>query len=64
MGQLMLGAPLGTAAAAVGVNAASSVINGILACIIAIPLCFALSAALKHTGFARLMGKPAKADAQ
>lgn len=57
VGQLMLGAPLSTAIAAVSVNAASSAVNGILACIISVPLYFALSAALKHTGFAKLMGK-------
>lgn len=53
--QLMLGANLKTAIAAVSVNAVSSLINGVLACVIAIPLYFALSAALKKTSIGKLM---------
>ena len=55
IGKLLLGSPVDAALAAVGINAVSSSINGVLACVIAIPLYFALSAALKHTGFSELI---------
>ena len=55
VGKLLLGEPVDVALAAVGINAVSSSINGVLACVIAIPLYFALSSALKHTGFASLI---------
>ena len=51
----LLGEPHDVALAAVGINAFSSSINGVLACLIAVPLYFALSAALKRTGFSSLL---------
>ena len=47
--QLLLGEPVSMALSLTGVNAITSAINGVLACIIAVPLYFALSKALKHT---------------
>lgn len=46
---LLLGQPVTAAAAALSVKAAASLINGGAACVIAVPLYFALSKALCHT---------------
>ncbi|MGN0636833.1 MAG: ECF transporter S component [Huintestinicola sp.] len=50
--QLLLGEPASVALKLTSVNAITSTINGVLACVIAIPLYFALSKALSHTGIA------------
>lgn len=50
--QILLGEPVSVALKLTGVNALTSAINGILACVIAVPLYFALSKALSHTGAA------------
>ena len=54
--QLLIGEPVNVALASVGVKAAASSINGALAVLIAVPLYYAISAALKHTGFGALIG--------
>lgn len=53
--QILLGEPASVALKLTGVNALTSTINGILACVIAIPLYFALSKALAHTGIAEFI---------
>ena len=53
--QLLLGEPVIIAAQATGVNAVTSLINGVLACVIAVPLYYALSKALSRTGIATFM---------
>ncbi len=53
--QLILGEPVSVALQLTGVNAITSCINGVLACVIAVPLYFALSKALAHTGIALLI---------
>ncbi len=55
LGQIMLGEPASVALEMTGVNAITSSINGVLACVIAVPLYFALSAALKKTGIGELI---------
>lgn len=50
--QLLLGEPVSVALKLTSVNALTSTVNGVLACVIAIPLYFALSKALAHTGIA------------
>ncbi len=50
--QILLGEPASVALKLTSVNAVTSTINGVLACVIAIPLYFALSKALAHTGIA------------
>lgn len=50
--QLLLGEPMEVALKLTSVNAVTSTINGVLACVIAIPLYFALSKALSRTGMA------------
>ena len=53
--QILLGEPVSVALKLTGVNAITSTINGVLACVIAVPLYFALSKALAHTGIAELI---------
>lgn len=53
--QILLGEPVSVALKLTGVNALTSTINGVLACVIAIPLYFALSKALAHTGIAEFI---------
>lgn len=53
--QVLLGEPASVALKLTGVNALTSTINGVLACVIAIPLYFALSKALAHTGIAEFI---------
>ncbi len=53
--QILLGEPVSVALKLTGVNAITSTINGVLACVIAIPLYFALSKALAHTGIAEFI---------
>lgn len=53
--QILLGEPVQVALKLTGVNAITSTINGVLACIIAVPLYFALSKALSHTGIAQFI---------
>lgn len=53
--QILLGEPASVALKLTGVNALTSTINGVLACVIAIPLYFALSKALAHTGIAEFI---------
>lgn len=53
--QILLGEPVSVALKLTGVNALTSTVNGVLACIIAIPLYFALSKALAHTGIAEFI---------
>lgn len=50
--QILLGEPANVAWTKVGVNAITSTINGIIAVVISVPLYFALSKALSHTGIA------------
>ncbi len=50
--QCLLGQPMDVAMKTVGLNALTSAINGVLACVIAIPLYYALSKALDHTSMA------------
>ena len=52
---LITGEPAVVALQMVSVNAVASIINGVLAVLIAVPLYSAISAALKHTGFGRLI---------
>ena len=53
--QILLGEPVAVALKLTGVNALTSTVNGVLACVIAIPLYFALSKALAHTGIAEFI---------
>lgn len=53
--QILLGEPVSVALKLTGVNALTSTVNGVLACVIAIPLYFALSKALAHTGIAEFI---------
>lgn len=53
--QILLGEPVAVALKLTGVNALTSTVNGVLACVIAIPLYFALSKALFHTGIAEFI---------
>ena len=53
--QILLGEPVSVALKLTGVNALTSTVNGILACVIAIPLYFALSKSLAHTGIAEFI---------
>ncbi|MCI7499164.1 MAG: ECF transporter S component [Oscillospiraceae bacterium] len=53
--QILLGEPVSVALKLTGVNAITSTVNGVLACVIAIPLYFALSKALAHTGIAEFI---------
>jgi len=53
--QILLGEPVSVALKLTGVNAVTSTINGVLACVIAVPLYFALSKALAHTGIAEFI---------
>lgn len=53
--QILLGEPVAVALKLTGVNALTSTINGVLACVIAVPLYFALSKALVHTGIAEFI---------
>ncbi len=53
--QRLLGEPNSVALAKVQLNAITSSINGALAIIIAVPLYFALSKALSHTNFGKLI---------
>jgi len=53
LSQIILGEPVSVALKLTGVNALTSVINAALACIIAVPLYFSLSKALKHTSISR-----------
>ncbi len=55
--QILLGEPVAIALKLTGVNALTSTINGVLACVIAIPLYFALSKALAHTGIAEFIAE-------
>ena len=55
IGLLITGEPVVVALQMVSVNAVASVINGVLAVLIAVPLYSAIAAALKHTGFGRLI---------
>lgn len=50
--QLILGEPVSVALKLTEVNAVTSSVNAVLACVIAVPLYFALSKALAHTGIA------------
>ena len=52
---IIIGGTAEAAWIAVGTNALTSVINGVLAVIISVPLYFAISRALKNTGIAALM---------
>lgn len=52
---ILLGEPVSVALKLTGVNALTSTVNGVLACVIAIPLYFALSKALAHTGIAEFI---------
>lgn len=62
--QLLLGEPVQVIMKTVGVNAVTSTINGILACVISVPLYFALSKALAKTGMAAFIGGENKHTAQ
>ena len=53
--QILLGESVSVALKLTGVNALTSTVNGVLACVIAIPLYFALSKALAHTGIAEFI---------
>lgn len=53
--QILLGEPVAVALKLTGVNALTSTVNGVLACVIAVPLYFALSKALAHTGIAEFI---------
>ena len=53
--QILLGEPVSVALKLTSVNAITSTVNGVLACVIAIPLYFALSKALAHTGIAEFI---------
>lgn len=53
--QILLGEPVSVVLKLTGVNALTSTVNGVLACVIAIPLYFALSKALAHTGIAEFI---------
>lgn len=53
--QILLGEPVSVALKLTGVNALTSTVNGVLACVIAIPLYFALSKALAHTGISEFI---------
>ena len=55
--QILLGEPVQVALKLTSVNAITSTINGVLACVIAIPLYFALSSALKHTAIGALISE-------
>ena len=53
--QMLLGEPVEVALKLTGVNAITSTINGILAVVISVPLYFALSKALSHTGMSHFI---------
>ncbi|MGN1107282.1 MAG: hypothetical protein ACI4RH_11560, partial [Huintestinicola sp.] len=53
--QILLGEPVEVALKLTGVNAITSTVNGILAAVISVPLYFALSKALSHTGMAHFI---------
>lgn len=63
--QLMLGNAMATALTTTGTNALTSTINGILACIISIPLALELAKALSGTQFSQMISlKHQKAEVQ
>lgn len=55
LSQRLLGEPVSVSLTKTGVNAITSSVNGVLSVVIAVPLYFALSKALSHTGMAKFI---------